>query len=156
MVRGEIDENSSNVQARKHMARCMSEKCWQKENQHWAKEKPKLDNARKRRRIKKIDPEDMEFKEIMQNCATQKVGIACGFCNAVQIAKDLPDALLEGSQRPTREREMLRCASARRNLSQRHLEEKQKLLMHARVMPTQIYKKAHSRDSKQRSWRSHC
>ena len=33
----------------------------------WAIEKPKLDNARRLRRIYFIDPEDMEFKEIMKN-----------------------------------------------------------------------------------------
>ena len=34
-----------------------------KERQKWSQEKPKLDNARKLRRIYFIDPEDKEFKE---------------------------------------------------------------------------------------------
>ena len=39
----------------------------QKEKQHWATEKPKLDNARKLRLTYEIDPDDMEFKHAMKN-----------------------------------------------------------------------------------------
>ena len=38
-----------------------------KERQKWSHEKPKLDNARKLRRIYFIDPEDEEFKETIKN-----------------------------------------------------------------------------------------
>ena len=38
-----------------------------KEKQKWSNEKPKLDNARRLRRIYFIDPEDKEFKETIQN-----------------------------------------------------------------------------------------
>ena len=38
-----------------------------REKQKWPIEKPKLDNARRLRGIYFIDPEDMEFKEIIQN-----------------------------------------------------------------------------------------
>ena len=38
-----------------------------KERQKWSMEKPKLDNARRLRGIYFIDPEDMEFKEIIKN-----------------------------------------------------------------------------------------
>ena len=38
-----------------------------KERQKWSHEKPKLDNARKLRGTFFIDPEDMEFKEIIKN-----------------------------------------------------------------------------------------
>ena len=34
-----------------------------KEKQKWSNEKPKLDNARRLRRVYFIDPEDKEFKE---------------------------------------------------------------------------------------------
>ena len=37
----------------------------QKGKQHWVKEKPKLDNARKLRGIHSFDLEDMDFKETM-------------------------------------------------------------------------------------------
>ena len=39
----------------------------QKEKQHWATEKPKLDNARKLRLTYEMDPDDMEFKHAMKN-----------------------------------------------------------------------------------------
>ena len=69
MVREEIDKDSSNVQAREHMARNlgMSRKSQQKEKQCRAEEKPKLDNARKLRGIHLIDPEDKEFNETLKN-----------------------------------------------------------------------------------------
>ena len=38
-----------------------------KERQKWSHEKPKLDNARRLRRIYFIDPEDKEFKETIKN-----------------------------------------------------------------------------------------
>ena len=38
-----------------------------RENHKWAIEKPKLDNARRLRGIHFIDPDDMEFKEIIKN-----------------------------------------------------------------------------------------
>ena len=38
-----------------------------KEKQHWARERPKLENARKLRGIWFIDPEDKEFAEIIKN-----------------------------------------------------------------------------------------
>ena len=38
-----------------------------REKHKWAIEKPKLDNARRLRGIYFIDPEDMEFKEIIKN-----------------------------------------------------------------------------------------
>ena len=38
-----------------------------KEKQKWSHEKPRLDNARKLRRIYFIDPEDKEFKETIKN-----------------------------------------------------------------------------------------
>ena len=40
---------------------------WNHERQKWAIEKPKLDNARRSRGIRFIDPEDGEFKDIMKN-----------------------------------------------------------------------------------------
>ena len=54
-----------------------------REEQEWAKEKLKLDNARKLRGIYFIDPDDKEYKEILKNAkrnwkngtsrATQKI-----------------------------------------------------------------------------------
>ena len=38
-----------------------------REKQEWAKEKPKLDNARKMRGIYFIDPDDEEYNEILRN-----------------------------------------------------------------------------------------
>ena len=38
-----------------------------KEKQEWAKEKPKLDDARKLKGIYFIDPEDGEYKETIKN-----------------------------------------------------------------------------------------
>ena len=37
-----------------------------REKQEWAKEKPKLDNARKLRRMYLIDPDDKEYSEIIK------------------------------------------------------------------------------------------
>ena len=45
----------------------MSKNSQQKEKQYWAREKSKLHNARKLRRIYYIDPEDMKFKDIIKN-----------------------------------------------------------------------------------------
>ena len=44
-----------------------------REKQEWAKEKPKLDNARKMRGIYFIDPDDEEYQEILNN-ARKKTG----------------------------------------------------------------------------------
>ena len=52
------------------------------EKQKWAIEKPNLDNARRLRGIYFIDPEDMEFKEIIKNA--RKNGDTNGFCYALQ------------------------------------------------------------------------
>ena len=41
----------------------MSDASKRKEKQQWAIEKPKLDNARRLRRIYFIDPDDEEFKD---------------------------------------------------------------------------------------------
>ena len=41
------------------------------EKQEWAKEKPKLDNARRLRGIDFIDPDDEEHKEILKNARTK-------------------------------------------------------------------------------------
>ena len=45
----------------------MSKNANLREKHKWAIEKPKLDNARRLRGIYFIDPEDMEFKEIIEN-----------------------------------------------------------------------------------------
>ena len=46
--------------------RGMSKNAKLKEKQNWAIEKPKLQNARRLREIFFIDPEDIEFKEIIK------------------------------------------------------------------------------------------
>ena len=53
----------------------MSKASQRKENQQWAIEKPKLDNARKSRGIYFIDPKITEFKEATKN-ARKKLEIA--------------------------------------------------------------------------------
>ena len=40
-----------------------------REKQEWANEKPKLDNDRRMRGIYVIDPEDEEYKEIIENAS---------------------------------------------------------------------------------------
>ena len=45
----------------------MSKNSQQQEKKNWAIDKPKLDNARRLRGIWFIDPEDIEFKEIVKN-----------------------------------------------------------------------------------------
>ena len=44
-----------------------SQSSQQKEQQYWALEKPKLDNARKLKEIYFVDPDGMEFKDTMKN-----------------------------------------------------------------------------------------
>ena len=56
-------------------------KLWEKHK--WTIEKPKLDNARRLRGIYFIDPEDMEFKEIIKNCK-KKIGNTNGSRFALQ------------------------------------------------------------------------
>ena len=45
----------------------MSKNAKLRDKHKWAIEKPKLDNARRLRGIHFIDPEDMEFKQIIEN-----------------------------------------------------------------------------------------
>ena len=72
-VRGEIDEDSSVVQAEgPEIWSGMSKKSQQKEKQHWAEEEPKLDNARKPRGFYYVDPDDKEFNETLKS-APKKV-----------------------------------------------------------------------------------
>ena len=51
----------------------MSDASKRKEKQKWPLEKPKLDNARRLRRIKFIDPDDEEFKDISQKARRKLV-----------------------------------------------------------------------------------
>ena len=44
-----------------------------REKQEWAKEKPKLDNARKLKGIYFIDPDDTEYSEIFKNAKKKKL-----------------------------------------------------------------------------------
>ena len=59
-----------------------------KEKQKWSNEKPKLDNARRLRRIYFIDLEDKEFKETHQECS-QEIGNADGSCYALQDTQEM-------------------------------------------------------------------
>ena len=52
---------------RPELWRGMSKNAKLREKQEWTIEKPKLDSARRLRGIYFIDPEDMEFKEIIKN-----------------------------------------------------------------------------------------
>ena len=54
-----------------------------REQEEWAKEKTKLDSARKLRGIYFIDPDDREHSEIFKN-ARRKAGKTCGACRAVR------------------------------------------------------------------------
>ena len=60
----------------------MSKKSQQKEKQHWAEEGPKLDSARKLRRIYSIDPEDKEFFEKNLGSWATEVGLYSLQCRA--------------------------------------------------------------------------
>ena len=60
------DKEANNIQARSPVARIMenmSDSAHRREEQKWAIEKPKLDNARKLRGMYFIDPKDEEFKK---------------------------------------------------------------------------------------------
>ena len=60
-----------------------------KEQQKWAIEKPKLDNARGMRGIFSVDPDDEEFKRIMKN-ARRKLINATGFPVPLTVEADEP------------------------------------------------------------------
>ena len=65
-----------------------------REKHKWAIEKPKLDNARRLRGIYFIDPEDMEFKEIIKN-ARRKLETPMGFVrHARKVSMGKPVARL--------------------------------------------------------------
>ena len=71
MVPVKTDKTASDIQARSFMARTLEKigkNAKPREKHKWAIEKPKLDNARRLRGVYFIDPEDMEFKEIIQKC----------------------------------------------------------------------------------------
>ena len=53
-----------------------------REKQEWKNEKPKLDNARRRRGIYFIDPDDQDYKETLKNAS--KIGKTYGSGRAVQ------------------------------------------------------------------------
>ena len=65
MVREETDTTSRPDHLRPELSRGMSKNGRLREKRKWAIEEPKLDNARGSRGIYFIDPEDMEFKEII-------------------------------------------------------------------------------------------
>ena len=62
VVQREIDKDSNDYQSELCMARSLAAQ--NREKQEWAKEKPKLDGARKLRGIYFINPDDKEFSEI--------------------------------------------------------------------------------------------
>ena len=70
MVRRETDKKTNDLGLDKlwpDMWKRMSGASERKEEQKWAIEKPKLEHARRLRRISFIDPDDEEFKNIMKN-----------------------------------------------------------------------------------------
>ena len=67
--------------------RGMSKNAKLREKHKWAIEKPNLDNARRLRGIYFIDPEDMEFKEIIKTCK-KKIGNTNGSSHALQIMQE--------------------------------------------------------------------
>ena len=70
MVRVETDKKTGDIEARlvwPELWTKLGRNAQLKERQKWSHEKPKLDNARKLRRIYFIDPEDKEFKETIKN-----------------------------------------------------------------------------------------
>ena len=80
----------------------MSKNSQQQEKRHWVIDTPKLGNA-----------EDIEFEETQEKHA-KEVGSDRGFCNAVQIAKDPRESVLQGGCKPGRDK--CRRALAERNL----------------------------------------
>ena len=58
----------------------MSKKSQQKEKQHWAEEKPKIDSERKLRGIYWVDSDDKEFSETLTN--RERSWKCYAFCNA--------------------------------------------------------------------------
>ena len=85
VVRGEIDDDTSNLQARAHgqkFCSSVAKKSRQTEKQHWAEEKPQLDNARNLRGVYHIDREDEEFNETLKN-AGKKLDLEMDSANAV-------------------------------------------------------------------------
>ena len=63
--------------------RGMSKNAKLREKHKWAIDKPKLDNARRLRGIYFIDPEDLEFKEIIEK-SKKKIGNTNGSIYALQ------------------------------------------------------------------------
>ena len=63
----------------------MSDASKRKENQKWAIEKPKLDNAVRLRGIYFIDPDDEEFKDIMKQ--RRKLEVSMPAAMALQTSK---------------------------------------------------------------------
>ena len=55
-----------------------------KEKQKWSIKKPKLDNARRLRRINFIDPEDKEFKETIRNARKMETPMALQDCKKIK------------------------------------------------------------------------
>ena len=73
MVRGAIDKEANDIQARLAVARNMESHVRSSATNRKTIEKPKLDNARRSRGIYFIDQADSEFKEAIQNRA-KKLG----------------------------------------------------------------------------------
>ena len=99
-----------------------------------------------------IDPENKVFDEMLKNA--QKVGNACGLCNAVQITKDLGEFISEALQDPDEESRMV---PEHGEIScNHHNKKKEQNYVCIQRRSSRAHEKAHSRDSEQRSWRSHC
>ena len=78
---GSIDQNSSKIQARTFLAKSLVKYVGSsstKGKQHWANEKPKVDNARKLRGIYYIDPDVLEFKDTMNNARKKSTHCSSG------------------------------------------------------------------------------
>ena len=80
---------------------------------------------------------------------SKEAGRDRGFCNAVQIAKDLREYVLEGGQRPGRDN--FRPAPAERTLwHNQHQREVNCVCMHLSIL--RVYEKAHDRGSQNREF----
>ena len=129
----------------------MSKNSQQKEKRHWDIDKPKLDNARRLGGTCHSEPEDTEIEEPREKKSSKDVGSDLGFCNAVQIAKDLREYILKGGERPGRDK--FRPAPAERTFSHnQHKREGNCVCMHLSIL--RVYEKAHDRESQNREVQS--
>ena len=136
----------------RNLVRYVGEISAKKKKQHWAEEKPKRDSARRLRGICFYRPGSRRIQWNIEN-HSKEVGSALDSAMPCKLRKTSGIHLY----RHFRIQQMnSRWTLARRDLLQWPPQEKGQNCLRIQMRCSRIHLEAHHRDSKQRSWMSHC